>query len=127
MEAAIAAEHAHYLSNKEITTSIRIYGITCPRLNVRISARKPARHRRVAADLKVDQHTGERDITTNPTTGDPTTTTKRQQLEIVETYRYPKRHQGRFREGRGYIPTRKGNMCGPTGRTNCLGTLDKTQ
>ena len=60
-KAAIAAEHAHYSSNKEITTSIRIYGITCPRLNVRISAGKPARHRRVAADSKAGRHTGERD------------------------------------------------------------------
>ena len=90
--AATAAEHAHHLSNKEITTSNRIYGITCPRLNIHISARKPAQHRRVAVDLKASQHIGERDTTINLITGNPTTTTKGQQLEMVKTCRHPKRH-----------------------------------
>ena len=77
-KAVTAAEYAHHLSNKEITTSNRIYGITCPRLNIRIITRKPARHRRVAADLKVGQYIGERGTTINLITGDPTTTTKGQ-------------------------------------------------
>ena len=51
--AAIAAEHAYYLSNKDITISNRIYGITCPRINIRILAGKPTRYRRVVVDLKV--------------------------------------------------------------------------
>ena len=125
--AAIAAEYAHHLSNKEITTSNQIYGITCPRLNTHISARKPARPRRVTADSKVGRHIGERNTTINPTTGNPTTTTKGQQPEIIKTYRYPKRHQGRPREGKRQTPTRKGSICGLIGRTNCLGTLSKTQ
>ena len=50
------------------------------------------RYRRVVADLKASQYTGERDTIINPTISNPTTITKRQQLEIVETYRYPKRH-----------------------------------
>ena len=91
-EAAIAAEHAHHLSNKEITTPIRIYGITCPRLNIHISARKPARHRRVVVDLKAGRHTGERDTTINLIIGNPTTPTKGQQPEMAKTCGYPKRH-----------------------------------
>ena len=91
-KAAIAAEHAHHLFNKEITISDRIYGITCLRLNIHISARKPARHRRVAADLKAGRHTEERNTIINLIMGNPTTTTKRQQLKIVETYRYSKRY-----------------------------------
>ena len=98
--AATVAEHAHYLSNKEITTPNQIYGIKCPRTNVRTTARKPTRSRRVTADLKVGRHTEKCDTITNPTWGDPTTTTKRQQLEMAETYGYPKRHRGRSREGR---------------------------
>ena len=125
--AATAAEHAHHLSNKEITTSNWIYGTTCPRLNVYITTGKPARHRRVAVDSKVGQHIRERNTTTNLITGDPTTTTKGQQLEIAETYRHPKRHQGRFREGRRHTPTYKSSICGLIGRTNYLGTLSKTQ
>ena len=57
--------------------------------------------------------------------GDPTITTKGQQLEMAETCKYPKRHQGRFREGRRRIPTRRGSACSLTGKTNCLGTLGK--
>ena len=76
-KAATAAEHAHHLFNKEITTSNQIYGIICPRLNVRITARKPARYRRVTADLKVGQHTEEYNTTTNLIRGDLTTTTKK--------------------------------------------------
>jgi hypothetical protein len=51
-KAAIAVEHAHYLSNKDITISNRIYGRTCPRINIRILARKPTRYRRVIVDSK---------------------------------------------------------------------------
>ena len=51
-KAATVVEHAYHLSNKEITISSRIYSITCPRINVRILAGKPMRHRRVAVDLK---------------------------------------------------------------------------
>ena len=91
-QAATVAEHAHHLSNKEITTSNRIYGIICPRLNTHITTGKPTRHRRVAVDLKVGRHTGERDTTINLTTDNPTTTTKGQQPEIAETCEYPKRH-----------------------------------
>ena len=75
---ATAAEHAHYLSNKEITTPNQIYSIKCPRTNVRTTAGKPARPRRVIADLKVGRHTEKRDTIINLTWGDPTTTTKRQ-------------------------------------------------
>ena len=44
---------------------------------------------------------------------------------MVETYRYPKRHQGRPREGRGRIPTRRGSAYSLIGRINRLGTLGK--
>ena len=64
-KAATAAEYAHHLSNKEITTPNQIYGIKCPRTNVRTTARKPAWPRRVAVDLKVGRHTEKRDTTTN--------------------------------------------------------------
>ena len=83
-------------------------------------------HRRVIADSKVGQYTGERDIITNLIIGNPTTTTKRQQLEMVETCRHPKRHQGRSREGRRRTLTHRGSTCSLIGRTNCLGTLGKT-
>ena len=125
-KAATAVEYAHHLSNKEITTFNRFYGITCPRLNACIITGKPARHRRVVADLKVGQHIGERDTTINLTTGNPTTTTKRQQLEMAETYRHPKRHQGRSREGRRHTPTRRSSIYGLIGRINRLRTLSKT-
>ena len=52
-KAAIAAEHAHYLSNKEITTPNQIYGIKCPKTNIRTTAGKPVQPRRVVVDLKV--------------------------------------------------------------------------
>ena len=84
------------------------------------------RHRRAAVDLKMDRHTGERDTTINPIMGDPTTITKGQRLEIAETYRHFKRHQGRFKEGRRHTPTRKDSACGLIGRTNHSGTLGKT-
>ena len=76
--AATAVEHAYYLSNKEITTSNRIYGITCLRLNAHITTGKPARHRRAAADSKVGQYIRERDTTINLITDNPATTTKKQ-------------------------------------------------
>ena len=85
------------------------------------------RHRRAAADLKVGRYIGECDTIINLITDDPTTTTKGQRLEMAETCGYPKRHQRRFREGRRYIPTRRGSACGLIGRINCLGTLGKTQ
>ena len=75
-KAAIAVEHAHHVSNKEITTSNRIYGITCPRLNVRILAGKPTRYRRVVVDSKVGRYIRERDTIINLITGNPTITTK---------------------------------------------------
>ena len=66
-KAVTVAEHAHYLFNKEITTPNQIYGIKCPRTNVRTTARKPARPRRVIADLKIGQYIEKRDTTTNLT------------------------------------------------------------
>ena len=92
VKTATAVEYAHHLSNKEITISNQIYGITYPRLNIHILARKPVRHRRVIVDSKAGQYIGEYNTTINLTTGNPTTTTKRQQLEMVKTYRYPERH-----------------------------------
>ena len=77
--------------------------------------------------MKVGQHTEKRDTTTNPTQGNPTTITKGQQPEMAEIYKYPKRHQGRSREGRRRTPTYKGSICGLTGRTDCSGTIDKAQ
>jgi hypothetical protein len=121
----IYSRHAYYLSNKDITISNRIYGIICPRINIRILAGKPARYRRVIADLKASRYIGERDTIINPTTGNLTITTKGQRLEIAETYRYPKRYQGRPREGRGRIPTRRGSAYGLIGRINRLETLGK--
>ena len=73
------------------------------------------------------QYIEERDTITNLITGDPTTTTKGQQLEIAETYRHPKRHQGRSKEGRRHTPTHKSSIYGLTGRINRLKTLGKTQ
>ena len=52
IKAATVVEYAHYLSNKEITISNRIYGIICPRINIRILARKPTQYKRVIVDLK---------------------------------------------------------------------------
>ena len=75
----------------------------------------------------MSRHTGEHDTIINPTTGNPTTTTKKQQPEIVETYRYPKGHQGRPKEKRGQIPTYRGSMCSLRGRINRSGTLVKAQ
>ena len=46
---------------------------------------------------------------------------------MVETYGYPKRHQGRSREGRKQIPIYRGSVCGLRNRLNRLGTLDKAQ
>ena len=46
---------------------------------------------------------------------------------MAETYGYPKRHQGRPREGKEQTPTRRGSICGLRGRTNYLGTLVKAQ
>ena len=46
---------------------------------------------------------------------------------MVETCKYPKRHQGRFKEGRKQIPIYKGSACGLRSRLNRLGTLDKAQ
>ena len=125
--AATAAEHAHYLSNKEITTPNQIYGIKCPKTNVHTTAGKPARPKRVTVDLKVSQHTEKRNTTINPTQGDPTTTTKGQQPEMAETHEYPKRHQGRSREGKRQTPMRRGSTYGPTDRIDRLGTIDKAQ
>ena len=45
---------------------------------------------------------------------------------MAETRGYPKRHQGRFREGRKQIPIYRGSMCGLIGRTDRLGTINKT-
>ena len=71
------------------------------------------------------QYTGERDTIINLITGNPTTTTKEQQLKIAETHRYPKGHQGKFKEGRKCTPTYRGSVCGLTGRINHSGTLGK--
>ena len=46
---------------------------------------------------------------------------------MAETYKYPKRHQGRSRKGRKRTPTYRGSICGLRSRLNCLGTLDKAQ
>ena len=46
---------------------------------------------------------------------------------MVETYRYPKRHQEKPKEGRGQTPIHKGSICGLKSRTNYLGTLVKVQ
>ena len=46
---------------------------------------------------------------------------------MAETYRHPKRHQRKFREGRKRIPTRRGSVCGLRNRLNRLETLDKVQ
>ena len=46
---------------------------------------------------------------------------------MAETCGYPKRHQGRSREGRRRIPTHRGSVCGLIGKTDCLGTIDKAQ
>ena len=44
---------------------------------------------------------------------------------MAETYRYPKRHQGRFREGRRQILTYRGSVYGLIGKTDCLEIIDK--
>ena len=126
-KAATAAEHAHYLFNKEITTPNQIYGIKCPRTNIRTTAGKLARPRRVTVNLKVGRHIKKRDTIINLTRSDPTITTKRQQPEMAETYGYPKRHQKRSRKGRRRTPTHKGNAYGLISRTDRLGTIDKVQ
>ena len=46
---------------------------------------------------------------------------------MVETYRYSKRHQGRFRKGRKQTPIYRGSVCGLRSKLNHLGTLDKAQ
>ena len=46
---------------------------------------------------------------------------------MVETRGYPKRHQGRFREGKKQTLIYRGSVCGLRSRLNCLGTLDKAQ
>ena len=46
---------------------------------------------------------------------------------MAETYKHPKRHQGRFREGRKRTPIYRGSVCGLRSRLNRLGTLDKAQ
>ena len=46
---------------------------------------------------------------------------------MAETCRYPKRHQGRSKEGRKRIPMRRGSMCSLKSRLNHLRTLDKAQ
>ena len=46
---------------------------------------------------------------------------------MVETCKYPKRHQRRSREGRKQIPIYRGSVCGLRSRPNCLGTMDKAQ
>src|SRR5882757_4675655 len=92
LNAATAAEHAHYLSNKDIITPNRIYGIICPRINARTIAGKPARPRRVVVDLKVGRNIKKRDTITNPIGGNLTIITKGKRLEIAETCRYPKRY-----------------------------------
>ena len=46
---------------------------------------------------------------------------------MVETYRYPKRHQRKSREERKQIPTYRGSVCSLKSRLNCLRTLDKAQ
>ena len=68
---------------------------------------------------------GERNTTTNPTTGDPTIITKGQQPEIAETCGYLKRHQGKSREERRHIPIYRGNTYGLIGKINHSGTLGK--
>jgi hypothetical protein len=75
-KAATVVEHAYYLSNKDITTSIRIYGIIYPRLNIRIIARKPTRYRRVVVDSKAGRNINKRDTTINLIGGDLTIITK---------------------------------------------------
>ena len=46
---------------------------------------------------------------------------------MAETYRYPKRHQRRSREGKKRTPIYRGSVCGLRSRPNYLGTLDKAQ
>ena len=46
---------------------------------------------------------------------------------MVETCGHPKRHQGRFREGRKQTPMYRGSAYGLRSRLNRLGTLDKAQ
>ena len=44
---------------------------------------------------------------------------------MVETYKYPKKHRGRFREGRKQTPIYRGSMYSLRSRLNHPGTLDK--
>ena len=46
---------------------------------------------------------------------------------MAETYKHPKKHQGRSREGRKQISTHRGSACGLRSRPNYLGTLNKAQ
>ena len=46
---------------------------------------------------------------------------------MAETYRYPKRHQGRFKEERKQTPTYRGSVYGLKSKLNRPGTLDKAQ
>ena len=45
---------------------------------------------------------------------------------MAEIYKYPKRHQGRFRERRKHILIYRGSAYGLIGRINYLRTLGKT-
>ena len=76
--AATAAEHAHHLYNKEITISNQIYGIICPRVNIRIITRKPTRYKKVVVDSKVGRYIEKRDTIINLIGGDLTIITKGQ-------------------------------------------------
>ena len=44
---------------------------------------------------------------------------------MAETYGHPKRHQGKFKEGKKRTPTCRGSVCGLKSRPNRLGTLNK--
>ena len=46
---------------------------------------------------------------------------------MVETYGYPKRHQGRPKEGKGQTPTCRGSVYSLRGKTNRSETLIKAQ
>jgi len=70
-------------------------------------------------------HTEKHNTTINPIRGDPSTTTKGQQPEMAKTYRPPKRHQKRSREGREQLPTYWGSVCGPAGWLSRQRALDK--
>ena len=46
---------------------------------------------------------------------------------MAETCKYPKRYQGRSREGRKQTPMYRGSACGLRSRPNHLETLNKAQ